>query len=48
MKRRVVLLKTREVLLSCIKFTESLHMLEADNLDKMKQGSEPYTDRYLV
>lgn len=36
----------QEILHSCIKFTESLHRLRADDLDKMKQGSEPYTDRY--
>lgn len=31
--------------LSCFKFTESLRLLRADNLNKMKQGSEPHTDR---
>ena len=45
MKRRVILLTTRDATLFCFKFTESLCMLEADNLDKMKQGSEPHTDR---
>ena len=45
MKRRVILLITRDNIISCFKFTESLYMLEADNLDKMKQGSEPHMDR---
>lgn len=35
-------------MLSCFKFTESLHLLGADNLDKMKQGSEPHTDRFMA